>query len=513
MTLRVMLLLTLCLTLLIAPLAAQDDDPLADVPVITDGEISFPLDPALAANAAIARLLTVPLNEDTPAGDEYPAHTLFTLLGYEIGDLLPSAAPTIAVYDVATFEEAGPEYLEALSAMRVLLDQRPDLDEVVMLPYLPVIAPSQVFVTRAEYLSFNGGAGLRYLTLFAFDVSPALEGQILYTFQGLTTDETRYVAATFPLNTGLLDTEYPADFDYNAFIDTLDTYFADLLASLSEQAADAFTPDLDLLDALIAGLTVGEGTAATVAMQPTPTVTLAPTAVPTLPATPFPGMAVEYSRFQFTVDFRLAGDWAFQVIPGAANNPATPPGDEHPSYVTFTLPSYRVAGVYPAAINFYLVTDRPGDFGFDGVVTALQTLLEEKPPLAELDADDRLPFPPLFAAEPGFQARAEYLSFPSGEGVRYLTMIVQDDAPPVEGAVFYTFQGLTSDGRYLVSAMLPVETGLLPAELPDFDINQFNPQAEGFFTDLKQRLEAEAITFTPALATLDALISTIVVGP
>lgn len=515
------LLLLVTLAVLSMSVFAQDE-PLE----VGEDDLKFTVDPSLAQSVAVAKIATEPLNADTPPGDENPAHTLFTFIGYDLGELAPNIAATLAVYDVAEFEAAG--YTEELSNLRMVLDQRPDLTEQTTLPYLPQIAPVQTFVARPAYVKFAGGTGVRYLTYFSFDVSPVLEGNILYTFQGLTADETRYIAATFPLDTGLLDAEFPEDFDLAAFENSYDTYMADLLADLNTQDAASFTPNLDTLDELIASITVGDAdnsdvgvvtstettdqAAATPAAEVASAATSTPAVQPTFTVVPTlsPFFTVEQSRFKFNVEYLLASDWEYRVVPGAANNPGTPPGDEYPSFVEFTLPSYRYPGSYPATIRFYLIQQDPALFGFDAVVVQLQTLLRDKPDLA---TQQQLPFPPIFDATQGIQGRPEYLDFPSGTGIRYLTIYVQEDKPPVEGSVFYTYLGITADERYLVSVMMPVDTGLLQPEIQNFDINNFNTSAEGFYTDLEDALKADgSATITPSIAMLDNLVSSITVA-
>lgn len=515
----------LLLFLFTLPVLAQEAEPVQ----VTQGDIEFSFAPDIALTVAVAQIDAVPLNTNTPPGDENPAHTLFTFIGYDAGENIAlTTAPTIAVYETAGFEAAG--WGDELSALRGLLDQRPDLSRQVGLPYVPQTGAIQVLTTRAEYLNFTSGFGVRYLTTFAFDAAPVLEGQVIYTFQGITLDESRYVAAAFPINTGVLPPELAADVDYDAFIDSMDTYFADLLASLSGQDSTAFTPSLDALDALISSIMVGDdrvteaditnasSSAATATPEavaalatPTATHTAAPTVEPTFTPKPTlsPFFEVEYGRFAFNVPYVLASDFTYVVIPGAANNPGTPPGDEHPSNVHFTFPTYTYEGSYTATLDFYLIEDDPALFGFDGVVGSLQALLSDRP---DLTTQTELPFPPLFIAKQGIQANAQYLDFPSGTGVRYLTIYVQEDKPPVEGSVFYTFQGITTDERYLVSAIFPVNTGLLQTEIQNFEINDFNTSSEGFYTDL-ERLLNEGGDVTPPLQVFDELIGSITVEP
>ena len=54
-----------------------------------------------------------------------------------------------------------------------------------------------------------------------------------------------------------------------------------------------------------------------------------------------------------------------------------------------------------------------------------------------------------------------YLDFPS-DGVRFITRYAQDVSPVTNQSVFFTFQGLTSDGQHYVSLFWPVDTSSLP---------------------------------------------------
>ena len=96
-------------------------------------------------------------------------------------------------------------------------------------------------------------------------------------------------------------------------------------------------------------------------------------------------------------------------------------------------------------------------------LTALRTLLAEKP---DLSAVDGLPMIPLATGGQAFIAQAEYLETETLTGVRYLTTIRQDVGPTLDGQVRYLFEGLTKDGQYVVSVQYFVLTGVLPTEIP-----------------------------------------------
>ena len=59
--------------------------------------------------------------------------------------------------------------------------------------------------------------------------------------------------------------------------------------------------------------------------------------------------------------------------------------------------------------------------------------------------------------------QVQYLDFKSGTGVRFLTQFNNGMAPVNNHDLIYTFQGLTSDGKYYIAAVLPVTHPDLPA--------------------------------------------------
>jgi hypothetical protein len=84
-------------------------------------------------------------------------------------------------------------------------------------------------------------------------------------------------------------------------------------------------------------------------------------------------------------------------------------------------------------------------------MSLLATLLTARPENPEF-----LPFLPLIPAARFYIAQVEYIEFDGGSGVRYLCQMGQALWPVNNMNLFYTFQGMTDDGRYYISAMLPV---------------------------------------------------------
>ncbi len=72
--------------------------------------------------------------------------------------------------------------------------------------------------------------------------------------------------------------------------------------------------------------------------------------------------------------------------------------------------------------------------------------------------------------------------------------------------MFYTFQGLTGDGKWLVSAVMPVANPVLPDVETVFADPGFNDDYAGYLEDVKKTLsEQPDSSFQPDLSVLDAV--------
>lgn len=126
-----------------------------------------------------------------------------------------------------------------------------------------------------------------------------------------------------------------------------------------------------------------------------------------------------------------------------------------------------------------------------------------------------LPFLPLRNASQVTAGAVRRIKTPAVEGIRFLTVSSQEDGVrfPRE-AVFYTFQGLSRDGRFWVSVTVPYA----PASLPSRDeldrtrsyvVAQYSGPADNsarnaYRADLTRKLDAE--DGEAGLQALDALV-------
>jgi DNA-binding CsgD family transcriptional regulator len=123
---------------------------------------------------------------------------------------------------------------------------------------------------------------------------------------------------------------------------------------------------------------------------------------------------------------------------------------------------------------------------------------------------DTLPFLPDQKAAQVFHAREKILPFQNGTGLRYITQYSQAHFPAVNNReLFYTFHGLTDDGKYYVSVMLPVHFPALDG-LPSSPANA--EESASSFKVARDLLNQQDAALQPSLESLDALVQSITAG-
>jgi hypothetical protein len=144
-------------------------------------------------------------------------------------------------------------------------------------------------------------------------------------------------------------------------------------------------------------------------------------------------------------------------------------------------------------------------------IATLKDLLANKP-----TDTDKAPFVPLFNAAQVFHTTLKYIDFQNGSGVRFLTQYDQGITPINNQELFYTFQGITSDGAYYVSVVLPVANSSLPTDgtLSSAEMDTIAKDFITYLTTTVQKLNSEpSVNFKPDLDSLDSMIASLNVAP
>ena len=236
------------------------------------------------------------------------------------------------------------------------------------------------------------------------------------------------------------------------------------------------------------------------------------------------GVPFSYQGVSFSIPQGLADGAAGTLMP-KVDDKGGAPWEVAPAYIKIVLQNYTAGKgnnfepqilVYPA--SEYAQVTAYGDYPAQAIQAVTQIVANPSAPLPA-----KLPFLPTFNAGQLFDAQTNVLKFQNGGGLRFLTEFGQDYGPVTNVSMLYTFQGLTSDGKYYVACIFPAGAPFLdpgtestPA-VPDggvpFDFNSGN-QAD-YYTAMTDRINITAPeVFTPSLATLDALVESIkIVAP
>jgi len=239
--------------------------------------------------------------------------------------------------------------------------------------------------------------------------------------------------------------------------------------------------------------------------SPTPPVLCSPTAEQVQP-TPEPD--VSYQGVSFSFDASLALSVTPETV-ASQEDAAVEPWNT-PEHLIFTFNGYLLPDSFHTprilvlpANDYNAINPTAGD-----VIYQLQQLLENKPS----DPED-IPFLPVFNAAQFMQAQVRYFRFQNGAGVRFLTMYGQAAWPINNDDMFYTFQGITDDGMYYISAILPISHPNLPDPESVTIDDAFYDNFMNYVDGMEDQLNTEPpFTFFPTLSILDAMIESLYVA-
>jgi hypothetical protein len=195
-----------------------------------------------------------------PGWEAKPEHTRFTFAYPEGSNQLKVAAarvfgpPHILILPAETYGDMNEFAQEEIAGLQTLLATRPPAPEDEI-PLLPLINAAQIFHTQLEYLDFQNGTGVRFITHYSQDTGPITNENTFYTFQGLTDDGKYYVAAYFPISTAGLSNVPPME-DWQAFNERYSDYLKETVSQLDTLSSADFEPNLEMLDAVIQSLAV-----------------------------------------------------------------------------------------------------------------------------------------------------------------------------------------------------------------------------------------------------------------
>ena len=184
--------------------------------------------------------------------DIHPAYTRIILQGYPITN--KAFEPQVLIYPAKEYAQMGDGAEMIINNLQNdIAAQRTSPAEP--LPFLPLINAGQIFHAQEKFINFKNGSGIRFVTEFDQAPLPINNGEILYTFQGLTNDGEYYVAVLMPINLPYLPEDYnpnspqpPDAIQFNP--EDFSTYLNNVIDRLNH-VDNSFNPKLDSLDTLV----------------------------------------------------------------------------------------------------------------------------------------------------------------------------------------------------------------------------------------------------------------------
>jgi len=237
-------------------------------------------------------------------------------------------------------------------------------------------------------------------------------------------------------------------------------------------------------------------------------------------STPVPnqssGIPVSYENVSFVIPTGMASSANTETMTSIDTNSGAP-WEIAPTHLRFTLTGYQLQGKFFEPQIYVYPTDAyaQANPGASEQIERLKKALTGSPLLKET-----LPNVPFFNAEHIIAASIQMLKFQNGSGVRELTQYDQYPAPINNHELFYHFEGLTTDGKYYVLAILPITAPILAEdEKPESSVPAGGipiPPSTGptnvYYFSVTEKLNSlSPDSFTPRLNSLDVLIQSILV--
>ncbi len=224
--------------------------PAANLETVSFEGITFSYDPALAQSVT-AEVVEEQSGDNIPPWDVMPRHVRFTFEGYpREGETMHTAE--IIVLPIVDYilldERVQPVFTELAQALATHPTQ---FDNGA--PFLPFFNAAQMINAQVRYL--NDNTGMRYVTQFGQAAGPINNQYVIYTYQGIASGGLYYVSAIFPVSSAILPDTADVT-DYQAFENNFVQYLAETRDALNAEPAANFSPNLELLDALMQSIAI-----------------------------------------------------------------------------------------------------------------------------------------------------------------------------------------------------------------------------------------------------------------
>lgn len=231
---------------------------------VTYGALNLVVPPGVASGASGLEYPPID-SEDAAWWQKTPGHVQINLGDYYVlqGKF---HQPQIYLYPAQAYAELVPSAFESLHRLNNILGSTSVPANSDTLPAVPFFNAQEVFASNIQAISFQNGAGLRFLTEYAQYNAPVNNQELFYQFQGLSSDGTFYIIAIFPITVPILaETSDPAAAlpaggiaypDINDPAADWQGYYTAITDLLNATSPDTFTPSIDQLDLLIKSIQI-----------------------------------------------------------------------------------------------------------------------------------------------------------------------------------------------------------------------------------------------------------------
>jgi hypothetical protein len=263
LTTLVMVGLSLTLSLLTGTVAAQSSQ--GNVAAISYNNIEVVYEPEAFGAVLPHNDTGTPFQADAPYFANVAPHTTFTFLRPNPTRPDTNYVGELQVYRIADlYEYAEPSYREVVEELQTLdtgnlgayMTVGADY-HIPALPFMPVLNATQVFRAHPAAINFESVTGIEYYTYYSQAAEPILEGQVMYTYQGITTDGLHYLSFSMPIETGLLETAIANDLNWDVFHANYAQYLQDTFANINNADTRTFKPQPIVLNRFIQSVSIG----------------------------------------------------------------------------------------------------------------------------------------------------------------------------------------------------------------------------------------------------------------
>jgi hypothetical protein len=234
---------------------------------------------------------------------------------------------------------------------------------------------------------------------------------------------------------------------------------------------------------------------------------------------------VEYRNVTLEFDSTLSKEFLAETVAAVPLEDKTDkPDGVAPQHVLITLrDSYagrlhrEPSSMYALPQIFIFPTSDVSDPGFDEKFPTVRQAVNDLNKFLghrAVSVTESIPFLPWADERQLFIGRKKLVRFRDGRGVLFLTQYDQEQSPINNGFLVYTFQGLTDDNAWYVSAVFPVAAPGIPPSGPVENGPAFRAGYDAYLKQTAGNLNRlPAKRFTPDLTLLEEIIRSLKVGP